>query len=268
MPKLRVFDDVRVNYEYRKDKEPCILFIHPWSTNLTVWDNEKRYLSKKGFSTLRYDIRGHGLSDEPLTRKAYSLLSLTKEIESLVNRLKLKKIIIVAHSFGGMIASNYYVRNKSKVEKIIFIDSVFSDPFKPGLLKKITFFTEYIASRIEENKKIKIRHFKKIKEFNFSRHHKNHALCDMEQFISTPFFSALETAELIFMTDLKKKIRQIKIPVLVLAGDSDFLVSIKNQRKLFKGMDNVSFRIIKHGKHNLITEHPGIISENIFKFLS
>ena len=273
MPKIKIFDGVNINYEYiKKDKnknlksgkdtksaKDILVFIHPWACNLTVWDNEIKFLNKTGFSTLTYDLRGHGLSDIPVKNNLYSLLALTKELEDIINKLKLHKITLVAHSFGGMIAVKYCLRNKHKVNKVIFIDSIFSRPPNLSMLKKPILFLAKIIEAMNHNNIIKCNYSKK--EFNFSKMHKKHFLCKSEGFIQTPFYTIIETAGLIYKTNMESALKKVKCPILVIQGDADTFVPLKRQRKIFSGMDNVQFVKVRHGKHDLVTEHSLAIAQ-------
>jgi pimeloyl-ACP methyl ester carboxylesterase len=267
MTKIKVFDGINVNFEFnkniRKNNLPVLVFIHPWANNLTVWDNEIKYLNKKGFSTLRYDIRGHGLSDEPLHKNSYTLSSLATEIKDIIESLKIKKVILIAHSFGGMIALKYYMQNRKNVEKIIFIDAIFSAPQNLEAFKEPT---EFLRGIIEKMNKQNIAKSNNAVEFNFSSNHKNQLLCDAEQFIETPLFTIIETAKMIYNTDLKSSLNKIDCPVLVIQGDSDSLTPLQKQKTLFSRVKNMKFVRLNHGQHNLITEHPLAISRIIEDF--
>jgi len=60
------------------------------------------------------DLRGHGLSDKPA--RGYEVDHLLADFESVPDVLKVKgKIVLVGHSFGGAIATEYTLNIPSKL---------------------------------------------------------------------------------------------------------------------------------------------------------
>ena len=66
------------------------------------------------------DLRGHGLSDAPSS--GYNMEQIVNDIETALTLLKVKgKFVLVGHSFGGAIVTEYALKNPDRVERLVII---------------------------------------------------------------------------------------------------------------------------------------------------
>jgi 3-oxoadipate enol-lactonase len=80
------------------DKAPVLLFSNSLGTNLHIWDEQAKSLSKK-FRVVRYDQRGHGKSGAPKT--PYTLERLGKDAVAILDGLKIERAHFCGLSMGG-----------------------------------------------------------------------------------------------------------------------------------------------------------------------
>jgi 3-oxoadipate enol-lactonase len=80
------------------DKAPVLLFSNSLGTNLHLWDEQAKSLSKK-FRVVRYDQRGHGKSGIPKT--PYTLERLGKDVIAILDGLKIERAHFCGLSMGG-----------------------------------------------------------------------------------------------------------------------------------------------------------------------
>ena len=107
-----------INIHYRlegPENGPTIVFSNSLGTDMRIWDGVISYLPKN-LKILRYDKRGHGLSDCP--NSPYSMGTLVKDIEALMDTLKLKNSLFIGLSIGGMIAQGLAVKRLDLVRAI------------------------------------------------------------------------------------------------------------------------------------------------------
>ena len=94
-------------YEYGKEKNKHVLFIHGLGSSSIVWRDIPQALSEQ-FHTITVDLIGFGGSDKPNTAD-YTIKGFSKFIvDFLRERIGIKeneKISIVGHSLGGYIAA-------------------------------------------------------------------------------------------------------------------------------------------------------------------
>ncbi len=111
------FDGLKVNYiQYGTGKD--IILLHGWGQNIDMMKPLADPLSEK-FRVTIIDFPGFGESEEPTT--AWTISKYSELIETIVHKLKIKKPIIIGHSFGGRVAI-YYSANHP-IEKLILFGS-------------------------------------------------------------------------------------------------------------------------------------------------
>ena len=95
---------------------PAIVFANSLGTDLRLWDPILPMLPKS-LRVIRYDKRGHGLSECP--RPPYSMEALIQEVESLLDYLAIKKCVFVGLSIGGMIGQGLAYKRLDLIKGII-----------------------------------------------------------------------------------------------------------------------------------------------------
>jgi 3-oxoadipate enol-lactonase len=95
-----------------------VVFINSLGSDLRIWDD---VVSRLPCSSLRYDKRGHGLSDAP--SGPYSIADHANDLHGLLEHLKLERVVIVGISVGGQIALEFASRFPERVAGAVFCDT-------------------------------------------------------------------------------------------------------------------------------------------------
>lgn len=88
-----------------------------------IFDSNIEILSKfadYGYDLYLYDLVGCGHSNKLDNIDDYSVDRHKKDLEEIVKIIGAEKVILIAQSWGAMLATNYMVDNEAKIEKIIF----------------------------------------------------------------------------------------------------------------------------------------------------
>ena len=149
-------NNTTIHYEqYGKGHD--ILLLHGWGQNIEMMKPVGDLLAHKYRITI-LDFPGFGNSEEP--KEVWTVEDYATVVEELVKALKIKKPIVMGHSFGGRVALVY--SSKNPIEKLVLFASpcfkVYnSDNFKvrmlktlkkvPGLDKVGEHMKKYIGSR-------------------------------------------------------------------------------------------------------------------------
>ena len=95
------------------------VFIHGFGGQAGQWHYQLQKFSLEN-RVIALDLRGHGLSDMP--DRGYEMSRIIEDLETALTLLKVKgRIVLVGHSFGGAIATEYAIKHPDRVERIILI---------------------------------------------------------------------------------------------------------------------------------------------------
>lgn len=111
------FDDVRLFYRIDGDpKGAPVLFLHALGTDHQLWDEIVEKMPA-GLALIRPDMRGHGQSDVP--QGPYSMGTLVRDAERLLDHLGLRDVVVVGLSIGGMIAQGLAIKRLDLVRALV-----------------------------------------------------------------------------------------------------------------------------------------------------
>lgn len=114
-------------YEKGRKEDPVVLFIHGSASDATVWLNELNVVAAQGFYCLALDLRGHGetrMMDQPKAHVKIDIDSHIEDVRETLNHLGIlnkRKISIVTHSFGGLVAVDLAEQHPEMVDKLILV---------------------------------------------------------------------------------------------------------------------------------------------------
>src|SRR5262245_13799645 len=112
---------ISINYQVDgPDGAPWLVLSNSLATNLTMWDDQTRELSR-AFRVLRYDQRGHGATEAPAGRYPFELL--IADALALMDALAIKKAHFGGLSMGGATALGLAQKHPDRLERIIVCDS-------------------------------------------------------------------------------------------------------------------------------------------------
>jgi 3-oxoadipate enol-lactonase len=109
--------DIRLHYKISgpNDGTP-VVFANSLGTDMRLWDDILPLLPD-GLRILRFDKRGHGLSDVP--PGPYSMGALVRDVEQLMDQAGFRNAIFVGLSIGGMIAQGLAAKRLDLVRALV-----------------------------------------------------------------------------------------------------------------------------------------------------
>ncbi|WP_207462690.1 3-oxoadipate enol-lactonase [Azospirillum sp. SYSU D00513] len=125
MPFIRA-GAITVHYDLTGPAEaPVLLFANSIGTSFHVWDAVVPLLSDR-FRLLRYDMRGHGLTDAtpvPDGGPGYSMDDLADDAAALLDALGIARAHVCGLSIGGMMAQRLAAKAPERVASLILCDT-------------------------------------------------------------------------------------------------------------------------------------------------
>lgn len=111
---------------YGNKENKAIIFIHGGpSGNSTLFEGTTaQKLANKGFYVLVYDRRGEGRSTDPDAKFTYQ--EAFQDLNSILKKYNLKKVTLIGHSFGGLVATLYTAKYPEKVNTLVLAGALFS----------------------------------------------------------------------------------------------------------------------------------------------
>lgn len=107
----------------REDGDPSgapLLLINSLGTDLRIWDPLISHLPA-GLRLLRYDKRGHGLTDAPAA--PYAMETLVEDALAALDAFGVEKTMVVGLSIGGVIALGMALSAPERLNAMVLLDT-------------------------------------------------------------------------------------------------------------------------------------------------
>jgi pimeloyl-ACP methyl ester carboxylesterase len=131
-------DGARVHYQEAGDETaPPMILIHGFISSNLVWSDVFLQLAHAGFRVIAPDLPGYGYSDKP-DKAEYTIESQARVIIGLMNRLKIKKAIVVGASYGGAVAAALALDYPNRVARLVLVGAVTNDEAKKKMLLRLS----------------------------------------------------------------------------------------------------------------------------------
>lgn len=101
---------------------PPLIFLHggPGGYIHSSIINQMREVAQNGYDVYLYDQIGSGLSDRLPKPKDYSFERHLNDLNEIIStQIKTQKVILIGHSFGGILATHFTANHSEKVDKLI-----------------------------------------------------------------------------------------------------------------------------------------------------
>jgi len=117
-------DGIRVHYQEAGEKtNPALVLIHGFASSTLVWSKVFLRLAQAGFRVIAVDLLGFGYSGKPRNGE-YTIAGQAALLMRLLERLGIKRAILVGSSYGGAVAATCALDHSQRVEKLVLIGTV------------------------------------------------------------------------------------------------------------------------------------------------
>jgi non-heme chloroperoxidase len=264
-------DDTEIYY---KDwgKGPVVTFSHGWPLNSDAWDGQMFFLAQNGFRVVAHDRRGHGRSSQPFSGN--DMDGYADDLAAVIEALDLKDAVLVGHSTGGGEVVRYIARHgKERVAKAVLIAAV------PPIMLKTSANTEGLPMEVFDNlrsglTKDRSQFYKDlaIPFYGANRPGTKVSQGTLDQFwlwsMQAGLKNAYESIKAFSETDFTEDLKKINVPTLVMHGDDDQIVPIKDSAvksaRLIRGAKEIYYPGAPHG---LTATHQDQVNADLLAFL-
>ena len=253
-------DNLVIHYSDIGPREaPALVFSNSLGTDFRIWDDVVDRLGS-GFRIIRYDKRGHGLSDAPPA--PYELADHVGDIAALMYQLNVTDAVIVGLSVGGMIAQGLAAERPDLVKALVLCDT----GHKIGT-------AELWNTRISAVRESGIAGIApQILERWFSKAYRDDGNAGYSAYRNmlerTPVEGYIGTAAAIRDADFTESTSGLSVPALCIVGDEDGATPPDLVRELAALIDSAQFEVIPAAGHLPCIEQPVRLAGLISDFLA
>jgi 3-oxoadipate enol-lactonase len=229
---------------------PTLVFVNSLGTDLRIWDEVATPLAQKA-RTVRYDKRGHGLSE--LRAEDASIADYARDLAALLDHLEAPRATIVGLSIGGMIAQELYRLRPDLVRSLILCDTGHRIGTPQSWADRLGAVEaggiESIAGAVMER-------------WYSSAYRKSQADAVIgwrAMLTRTPQVGYLTACRALRDADLTSGARMIRAPTLCLVGDEDGSTPVALVRELAGLIPGAKFEIIAGAGHIPCVEQPATL---------
>lgn len=260
-------DGYKLYYEknFSKTKKPVLFFLHGLGGDLDAWRFIRDRLTRKGMPSIALDLRGHGYSDHPRKFASYAMDNFVADVVSIMEKEKLKKVVLIGHCFGAITALHFALKHPEKLKKLVVISGSYTGPsYLVGKILKALAAGIANLSALVSPKPYKPQH----SEYPVGKFHQDYEWTGLMRTITHNSLRsyALISKEIIKL-NLEPKLKQIKTPTLVIVGDKDSIFPAAISRKIHEKIAGSKFKIIPEANHVVVLNNANPVADSIYKFL-
>jgi non-heme chloroperoxidase len=242
---------------YFKDwgKGPVVTFSHGWPLSSDAWDGQMLFLVQNGFRVVAHDRRGHGRSSQ--VSLGNDMNGYADDLAAVIETLDLKDAMLVGHSTGGGEVVRYIGNHGTKrVAKAVLIAAV------PPIMLKTSANPEGLPMEVFDNMRSSLMKDRSqfYKDLAIQFYGANRAGAKVSQGVLDQFWlwsmqaglkNAYESIKAFSETDFTEDLKKIDVPTLVMHGEDDQIVPVKDSAvktaRLIKGAKEIYYPGAPHG---------------------
>jgi non-heme chloroperoxidase len=249
-----------------------VVFSHGWPLTADAWDDQAFLVASHGYRAVAHDRRGGGRSGQPWYGN--DLDTYADDLGDLIEHLNLHDVVLVGHSTGGGEVARYIGRHGTgRVAKAALVSAVppimlksaanpeglpmeVFDGLRAGLVKDRSQFYKDLATPFYGANRPGAQVSQGVLDQFW--------LWSMQSGLRNAYASIKAFSETDFTEDLKK----FDVPTLVLHGEDDQIVPVKDaavkSAQLIKGAREIYYPGAPHG---LMDTHADRFNADLLAFL-
>jgi non-heme chloroperoxidase len=259
---------------YYKDwgEGPVVTFSHGWPLSSDAWDGQLLFLAQNGFRVVAHDRRGHGHSSQAWSGN--DMNGYADDLAAVIEALDLKDVTLVGHSTGGGEVARYIGRHGTKrVAAAVLIAAVPPIMVKSAVNPEGLPMEAFDGMRNSLNKD-RSQFYKDLAVMFYGANRPGAKVSQgtLDQFwlwsMQAGLRNAYESIKAFSETDFTEDLKKFDVPTLVMHGEDDQIVPIKDSAKksarLIKGAKEIYYPGRPHG---LTATHQDEVNADLLEFL-
>ncbi len=264
---------IRLHY-LQKGQGPVIVMLHGFPEHSGLWQKHILNLSSE-FNVIAPDMRGYNLSDQPASIDAYKIETLMQDITELSKKMSSEKVCLVGHDWGGLLSWYVAGHHPEVFKKVVILNAGHPTIYRklyetdPDQKSKASYITTFMTPGSEAA--LAQNNFQALQGAVFAA--STHAFTDAEKEDLIAAWGRGLVGGLNYYrsympraVELNAKLPKISIPTLVLWGEKDQALILKNLDGLHEYVNELTVKTYPDATHWITYEKPDEISDQIREF--
>lgn len=231
------YDGIKVFYKKKGKGEKTLVFLHGWGAEQGCF-LPFEFCFENEYSLLFIDFPPFGKSEEP--KSVWGVEDYSEMVKSLVEYLKIKELIFVAHSFGCRVAIKFSSCYTNLVKALVLIGAAGCKP-KRGL----KYYFKVLKYKLSKKKNIRAGSSDYVA---LSPHMKK---C---------FVKIVNTFQ-------EPEMKTLVVPTLLIFGENDNDTPLYMAKRMKKLIKNSKLVIVKNSSHFCFLEQFDLVFDSVYSFL-
>jgi pimeloyl-ACP methyl ester carboxylesterase len=252
-----------------------IVLIHGFCASNLVWREILLPLAEAGFRVIAPDLVGFGFTEKPRNGEfgAYTIAAQSRMIIRLLDKLGIERATLAGSSYGGAVASFVALDHAERVERLVLVSAVTNDDVKNQRLLRLAaapVMGDLLSPLMLGSPRLMRWRMRKVYEAgggpvrteeNMLAHHRPLRYANTHR-------AVLRTLRRWDATRIEREAANITQPTLLVWGEGDTDVPLKNGFHLHTLLPNSRLIVFRHCGHLPQEEHPREFTEVVMKWIT
>ncbi|MFH1896124.1 MAG: alpha/beta hydrolase [bacterium] len=220
-----------------KSEKPTIIILHGWGACGSRFKEAKNLLENRGYKVFTPDLPGFGPSRPPVN--PLTLGDYVEFVKKYISKEKLERAVLVGHSFGGRVACEYAALGPKELEKLILVapSGIKHPSIKAVVFKSVAKLGKTVFGGNESLRRLL---YRVVRERDYYR--------------ASPVMRV--TMSRVLQSDLRPNLNKINVSTLIVWGEKDTFVPVKDARIMEREIPHSTLKILKNEGHLFPYEKP------------
>ncbi|MBW2436062.1 MAG: 3-oxoadipate enol-lactonase [Desulfobacterales bacterium] len=253
---------ININYELSgKEQAPVVVLSHSLACSLVMWWPQLELLEAH-FRVLRYDTRGHGLSDAPAG--PYTLKQLVDDAIAMLDALKIDQVHWIGLSMGGMIGQGLTLSRPERLKTLVLADTAAIIPAEaqPVWQERIDAARNGGMQAVAES----------TLERWFTPNYLKNNLPETDRIrqliLATPLDGYIGCSEAIRRLNYLERLNTLDITTLIMVGAEDPGTPVAASEAMHAQIKNSELVVIPQAAHLSNIEQAAVFNDQLMAFLA
>lgn len=238
-----------------------VLLLHGLGTEGSSWINQVQSLGAAGYRPIAPDLPGFGQSR--FSGKRWSIKTTAQLVIDLMTSLNVERFHVTGISMGGTIALQAALDFQARMRSLVLINTFAT--LRPKRANEWYYLLRrYFKARIGgagSQAELTAQRIFPQPDQEMLRQELIHHIRQTDPEVYKTAMYELGTF------DVRKSIKNLHLPVLILTGENDTTVPLENQHDLAVGIPGSQQVMIQNAGHGMIVDKPEDVNSQLINFL-